>query len=90
MLEDVTLVKYLLQAIEQDYIKSIKFQSIRHNKFNIKVYVGNEQFIGPTYNMIEANAYVKPELLITKVTRGDGFMELEASNGLSYKLTVVE
>lgn len=87
-IKDMTVIKYLISATQNNYIEKLEFDNITNSRNEITVIVSNEARIRPTLMMIEANMYTKKELLARNVEYLDDRLLIETFNNVVYDIRV--
>lgn len=87
-LKDITIVQYLMNALENNYLESMIFNNVTKSDINITALVSNSARIRPTLMMIEANMYTKKELLAINVECLDSALIINTFNGIKYTINV--
>lgn len=83
-----SIIQYILDAVENNYLERIIFDSIESSKFLLTAVVSNEQKIQPVLWMIEANMYTKRELLVKNVKTLNNSLEICSFEGITYIINV--
>lgn len=87
-MKDLTVLKYLLKAIDNNYIQSIDIRTTKDTKMDIIVFVSQPERIIPVAQMIEANMYVKSELLAKNTIYGKNALIINTFNDIEYNIHI--
>lgn len=84
------IIKYLLNAVDNNYIEKIDINNISEYKISIKCLVSNSGKLRPILDMIEANLYTNKKLLSESITRYDNIITVRTFQNIVYDITVTE
>lgn len=87
-MKNMTVIKYIMQTVELGYIDSINFNSINQSSISLTVLVSHIEKIKPVMMMIEANMYVRKDILAKSVIYGNDTLTIETFNNITYVIFV--
>ena len=83
-----SIIQYLLNATENNYLEGILFEKIEPSKIVITATVSTPQKIQPVLWMIEANMYTRKDLLAMSVNYLDDGLEIHSFENITYIINV--
>lgn len=87
-LKSVPVIKYLLGATENNYIEKLEFKKVQTDNIEVDAIVSGEDRVMPVVMMIEANMYVKKDLLAINVENKNSTLKIETFNKITYVINV--
>ena len=88
-MRDITIIKYLLEAVDNNYIEKFVVKQFNNYEICIVINVLDSDNVATVYNMIEANIYTRKDLLGKAIYYSvDGYMIITTINEITYKIRV--
>ena len=88
-MRDITVIKYLLEAVDNSYIEKFVVKQFSNYEICIVINVLDSDNVSTVYNMIEANIYTRKELLGKEIYYSvEGHMVIKTINAITYKIRV--
>lgn len=88
-MENKTIVKYLLEALNNKYIDNILIDKVSDNLLKIQVVVNTTARIKPVLMMIEANMYTRKDLLAYSTKQFENKLVINTFNNIEYNIEVI-
>lgn len=88
-MENKTIVKYLLEALNNKYIDNILIDKASDNLLKIQVVVNTTARIKPVLMMIEANMYTRKDLLAYSTKQFENKLIINTFNNIEYNIEVI-
>lgn len=88
-LDNKTIVKYLLEALNNKYIDNILIDKVSDNLLKIQVVVNTTARIKPVLMMIEANMYTRKDLLAYSTKQFENKLIIKTFNKIEYNIEVI-